>query len=186
VSPPGAHTRRSVLLASVTGAGTLLLSGCGGSRPRPRAAPVLPEPSDVELINAALAVEQRAIALYEPSVPLLTGVAKQAASLFLGQELEHAGELRKLITQAGARAHNPKPHYDFGRPRGARHLLTLMHELERQQLAAYLWAMPRLSSPELRQILASIMANDAQHVLVLRAELERSAAAPPPFLSASE
>jgi rubrerythrin len=175
-----------MLLASATGAGAVLLSGCGGARPRPRTAPVLPQHSDVELINAALAVEQRAIALYEPSVPLLTGVAKQAASLFLGQELEHAGELRKLVTQAGSRPHNPKPHYDFGSPRGPRHLMTLLHELERQQIAAYLWAIPRLSSPELRQILGSIMANDAQHVLVWGAEIQPNAAVPGPFLSATE
>lgn len=181
------HTRRSLLLAA--GAGAAVLGGCGGSGPRAAAAttttPVIPQRSDVELLNAALAIEQRTIALYEPTVPLLTGAARQAASLFLAQELQHAGELRKLILLTGAPAHQPNLHYDFTPPHTPRHLLTLLHQLEQEQIAAYITAIPRLSSPQLRQTVASILANDSQHVLVLRSELG-VAAIPGPFISATE
>jgi hypothetical protein len=160
-----------------------LAGGCGGAgpvkvAPRGRAA-------DADLLNGALAIEQRAIAAYTAAAPLLGGFGQKMAGQFLSQELLHAGILRKLVHDAGGQPHNPLGHYDFGRPRGRRHLLALLHDLEREQIAAYLDAIPRMSTPFLRQTLASVLANDAQHVTVLRAR-QGIAALPGPLLTASE
>jgi hypothetical protein len=166
----GGPTRRTLLAASAAGIGGLALAGCGGQHKR-RKHPVSGAGArDVELLNAALAIEQRSIAAYTAVGPLLTGVAQHAAGRFLGQELLHAGALRRLIKEVGGKAHDPLPHYDLGTPRGRSELLALLHGLEQQQIAAYLRAIPVVSTAHLRQALASILANDAQHVTVLRAE----------------
>ncbi len=141
--------------------------------------------SDIEMINHALALEQRTIALYTAGGPLLTGVARKTADTFLANELRHAGQLRGLLKPLHAKAHDPSAHYDFGQPRGPGQVLAMLHELERRQIAFYLHAIPRMSTPQLRQSLASIMANDAQHITLLRA----ARGLPPltgPFLTASE
>lgn len=186
VSPAGAATRRTLLKASVAGLGGLGaagLSGCGALR-RLRL-PALAAGADSELLNRALAIEQGSIVAYTAAAPLLNGFGQKMAGQFLGQELLHAGELRKLVHQVGGRPHDPLSHYDFGRPRGRSQLLALLHDLERQQIAAYLQAIPRMSTPFLRQALASILANDAQHVTVLRAQ-QGTTAMTAPFLSADE
>jgi bacterioferritin (cytochrome b1) len=171
-------------VAGLSGVATAgLAGGCGGARrikatPQGRAA-------DVDLLNGVLAIEQRTIAAYTAAAPLLGGFGQKMAGQFLSQELLHAGILRKLVHDAGGQPHNPLGHYDFGRPRGRRQLLALLHDLEREQIAAYLHAIPRMSTPFLRQTLASVLANDAQHVTVLRAQ-QGIAALPGPFLTATE
>jgi hypothetical protein len=187
VAPAGAATRRTLLKASVVGLGGMatagLAGGCGGASPAKVALPG--RAADADLLNGILAIEQRAIAAYTAAAPLLGGFGQKMAGQFLSQELLHAGILRKLVHDAGGQPHNPLGHYDFGRPRGPRHLLALLHELERDQLAAYLHAMPRVSTPFLRQTLASVLANDAQHVTVLRAQ-QGITALPGAFLAATE
>ncbi len=175
-----------MLAGATAGLAAVVLGGCGGvGRATHRIRLAAATAGDGVLLNQALAVEQRAIAAYTAAGPLLPGIQQQAARLFLSQELQHAGELRKLVKLTGAKAHDPEPRYDLGQPHGAAQLLELLHEVERQQLAAYLTVLPRVSSPELRRALAAIMANDAQHVSVLRA-LQGSSALAGPFPSAAQ
>jgi hypothetical protein len=159
------------------------LAGCGTAH-RVKASPAA-RVADTELLNGVLAIEQRTIAAYTAAAPLLGGFGQKMAGQFLSQELLHAGILRKLVSDVGGKAHNPLGHYDFGRPRGRAHLLALLHGLEREQIAAYLHIIPRVSTPFLRQTLASVLANDAQHVTVLRAQ-QGVSALPGPFVTASE
>lgn len=183
--PAGAATRRTLLKASVAGLGGLGGAALTGCAPKLRVR-VPPEAvaSDVALLNHALALEQRTIAAYTAVAPLLGGVASTAAGRFLDQELLHAGELRKQISAVGGRAHNPLTRYDFGKPGSHTALLALLHDLERRQIATYLHAIPRVHSPEVRQSLASILANDAQHLLVLRDE-QGITAMPGPLVTAA-
>jgi rubrerythrin len=165
------------------GLGSLGLAGCGGAkrlRVSPQAGSV-----DADLLNHALAIEQRSIAAYTAAAPWLDAYGQKMAAQFLAQELLHAGELRSLVRQVGGQPHEPLGHYDFGRAREPKQLLALLHDLERQQIAAYLNAIPRISDPSLRQSLASVLANDAQHVTILRAQ-QGTVAMSAPFLSADE
>ena len=57
--------------------------------------------------------------------------------------------------------------------------------IERAQLAAYLDALPTLSQPKIRAAAAAILANDAQHVSVLRASMGL-APLPSPFVTGRE
>ena len=175
MSRAGEQSRRELLRAgSVAGLGALGLSGlglagCGSGRRAPGSGEATLGLDDATLLNALLALEQRGIAAYTASGPLLTGPLRRAAGRILSEELRHAGELRALVTQAGAKPHDPDSHYDLGRPQTTGEVLALLHDLERRQLDSYIAAIPRIGDPAARQALAAVMANDAQHVTVLRA-----------------
>ena len=51
----------------------------------------------------------------------------------------------------------------------------LLHSVENAQIAGYLHAIQRLEPGVVKQQVASILANDAQHVAVVRAALGRPA-----------
>jgi bacterioferritin (cytochrome b1) len=173
-------TRRELLstgaaglaVLAVTGGAGAGLAGCGGtSGPHRRGRLGPPGESDVDLLNSVLATEQQAIAAYTAVTPLLGGTAQRAAARFLAQDLAHAGELRALIKRVGGHPHQPSAGSPVGSTVGRIDLLEALHRLEQAQIAAYLTAIPAVSTRLLRAALASMMANDAQHVVTLRAEL---------------
>jgi len=171
-----AATRRALFKrsgGSLAAGAVLGLAACGGgSHPADvRTIPQSVREADVTIINGLLDQAERTIAAYTASVPLLTGHVRAAAKQFLGQDLEHAGVLYRLIKQAKGKADKPAPSYDLGRPRSRTDLVRLLHELERQMVASYLHAIPSLAPGSTRATVASIMASDAQHVSVLRLSL---------------
>ena len=52
-------------------------------------------------------------------------------------------------------------------------VLRLLHKIERAQINAYLDAIPKVSLGSTRAALAAVLANDAQHISVLRLSLGR-------------
>jgi bacterioferritin (cytochrome b1) len=161
-------------LAGSTVAG---LAGCGGSAQAHDAVTTVPQivrQTDVELFNRSLDLERRSIAAYTAGIPLLTGTEAKAAEQFLSQEMEHAGELLALIHAAGGTAIPRVASYNLGHPRTAREVLALLYQFENRQIAAYVDAIPKLSPGLVRGSVASILANDAQHVSVLRLGLGSS------------
>jgi hypothetical protein len=160
-----------VLLAAGAAAG---LAGCS-TKAMPSNVPLSRRTpgaqSDVELLIGLVEVERFAIAAYSAGFPLLGVAGAKAARQFLGQELAHLSELQGFIKQAGGKAPRPRAFYDLGEPRDERQVLELLHRAERAQLRGYLDAIPMLSPPRLRAAIAAILANDAQHMAVLRAQL---------------
>jgi bacterioferritin (cytochrome b1) len=149
-----------------------VLGGCGKtSRADLHKLPVAARTTDVQLLNRALDLELEAIAAYTAGIPLLSRKDHDAAQQFLTQELSHAGELAGLIKQAGGKPNKPKQGYDFGRPQSRTDVLRLLHTLERAEVAGYLKAISVLSPGPVRAAVAAILANDAQHVVVLRSAL---------------
>jgi len=59
----------------------------------------------------------------------------------------------------------------LGAARTAAGALALAVHLENRAIAAYLDALPRLTSPDLRGTAASMLTSDAEHLVVLRREL---------------
>ncbi|ADB50273.1 ferritin-like domain-containing protein [Conexibacter woesei] len=181
-------TRRTFLRQA--GAGLLsvpllggALAGCGGNGDDGTAGPeglgtVATEPpdsaaGDADLLNRALATEYTAIAAYNAGAPLLEGKTLAAAERFLVQERRHAARLRGLIDALGATPEDPRPSYDFGRPDRAADVLRLLQDVERESIAAYVEIVPRLTEPDVRQTVASIVTNDAEHLAVVREQMRR-------------
>jgi len=152
----------------------MALAGCGSNAHLPKhAAKTAPAPirrRDVQLLNAALYLERRTVAAYTAGIPLLPRPQAKAAKQFLNEELQHTGELLALIKAAKGVAIPRAASYDIGHPRDGNQVLALLHELESAQIAGYLRAIPELSPGPVRAAVATILANDAQHVCILRLE----------------
>lgn len=168
-------TRRGLLGAS---GATLLaaggaVSGCGRTSRRPKVhrIPPVARAEDIHTLNGALDLTNEAIAAYTAGIPLLAGTAHSAAKHFLDQELSHAGELFGLVKQAGGKPVKPAASYDLGHPSRQSDVLHLLLGLELEQINGYLAAIPRLAPGQVRAAVAAILANDAQHVAVLRQTL---------------
>lgn len=168
-------TRRGVLGASgaaLVAAGAAV-SGCGrkSRRPKVHKIPQAARSADVSTLNASLALTHYAIAAYTAGIPLLVGTAHSAAKHCLDQELTHAGELFGLVNQAGGTPVKPAAGYNLGNPSSQRQILALLVSLERRQIKGYLDAIPRVSPGDVRAAVAAILANDAQHLTILRQSL---------------
>jgi Ferritin-like domain len=169
-SEADASSRRGWFRAAGVGLAGLLVAGCGKQSLREQvhnSAPVLD--TDVELLQHLLHLEHVGIAAYTAGTPLLAPATVKAGKLFLNDELSHAGALSGLIRAAGAKPMKPAPSYDLGHPRTSQEVLALLHRIESAQIAAYLAALPRLAPSSVKRSVAAILANDAQHVAVVRA-----------------
>jgi Ferritin-like domain/TAT (twin-arginine translocation) pathway signal sequence len=163
-------SRRQLLRASVAAGAAAALGGCGGSsHHHKRHGPAADR--NVGLLDHALGLERRAIAAYAAGIPLLAGSDKLIATQFLKQELLHAGRLIALIQAMGGRVQARSQSYDLGQPRTPRQIIELLHTVEQAEIAAYLKLFPELSGGALRANVATILANDAQHVAILRRAL---------------
>jgi hypothetical protein len=171
----GGAPRRQLLGGAggvLTAAAAVALAGCGQKAHVPRQAVKQAPPHiqrrDVAILNAALALERRTVAAYTAGIPLLDHPDQKAAKQFLNEELQHTGELLALIKAAGGIAPPRADSYEIGHPRGGAGVLALLHELERAQIAGYVKAIPKLSPGPVRAAVASILANDAQHIAIIR------------------
>jgi hypothetical protein len=169
-SEADASSRRGWFRAAGLGLAGVVVAGCGSQSLRAQvhnSAPVLD--TDVELLQQLLHLEHVGIAAYTAGTPLLAPATVKAGKLFLNDELSHAGALAGLIRAAGAKPIKPAPSYDLGHPRTSQQVLALLHRVESAQIAAYLAALPRLAPSSVKRSVAAILANDAQHVAVVRA-----------------
>ncbi|MGI8429771.1 MAG: ferritin-like domain-containing protein [Solirubrobacteraceae bacterium] len=166
-------SRRQLLCCATVAGGAILLAGCGGRSSRPSVSGLSPpaRDTDVALLNRVLDLEHATIAAYTAGIPRLSGAGQIAAKRFLAQELSHAGQLRRLIKQARGYAHVPEPSYDLGNPHDGRDVLMLLHRSEGAQVATYIEVLPGLSPGSVRAAVASILANDAQHISILRSAI---------------
>ncbi len=171
-SEADASSRRGLLRAAGAGLAGAVLVGCGSQSIRAQvqnSRPVLH--GDVDLLNRLLHLEHVAIAAYTAGIPLLSPATHKAGQLFLNDEISHAGDLAGLVRAAGGKPIKPAPSYALGHPRTSQEVLKLLHDVENTQIAAYVDAIAVLQPGTLKQQVASILANDAQHIAVVRAAL---------------
>lgn len=172
-----ASSRRQLLGAAAAAASIAaaeFVSACG-STSRLHVGKVSPsdDQTDVDYLNHALDLKQYAVAAYTAATPLLRGHEHTAAKRFLGQDLAHASQLMSLIKHVGGTPNPPRASYDLGHPRGTRALLTLLDTAEDQVIAGFLQLVPRVSPGVVRAELCAILANDAQHIVILGLALRR-------------
>jgi hypothetical protein len=179
-------SRRGLLAVAGAGLGAALLAGCGHKSLKAQvdnAKPVLK--SDVDLLNHLLDLEHWAIAAYTAATPWLPPATVKAGKLFLNDELSHAGDLAGLVRAAGGKPIKGRPSYPLGNPHGSQEVIEVLHTVERALVTAYLDAIPRLQPGTVKQQVASIFANDAQHLAVVRAALHLPAV-PSAYVSGRE
>jgi hypothetical protein len=173
-----ASSRRKLLKTagglSVVGAAQLI-SACGSSS-RLHVGKI-PKPvgeTDVQYLKHGLYLKQYAVGAYTAATPLLRGRDHATAKRFLGQDLAHVSELMSLIKRAGGPSDLPQATAALGHPRGGRGILELLEAAENKVIRGFLELMPMVSPGTVRSILTSIVADDAQHLAVLRLALHRN------------
>jgi bacterioferritin (cytochrome b1) len=129
--------------------------------------------TDVAILNDALALELTAVATYARATKLLKGSDGETARAFLTQEQEHADALTKAIKLLGGLATADPVPLDLPANASSREVLLLATDVENVAIAAYIDAIPRLSTGELRATAAEIAAADAEHLAVLAGALGR-------------
>lgn len=181
------HASRRQLLggagAALAAVASLALEGCGASGASDGSNTAAAggrehagSPHDVGLLSAALELERRTVDAYVACVPLLDHHLAKAVSEWLSEELQHTGKLITLIRQAGGTAASRANSYDIGpRPHGQAQTLRLLAGFEQLQLSFYLRTLPRFEQGSIRAAVASIYANDAQHLSLLRLVQDRAA-----------
>jgi Ferritin-like domain len=125
----------------------------------------------VPILNGLLGVEFFAAYAYTAAIPLLVGRDMRAARQFLHQELAHITVVRTLIESVHGEASVQRASYPLGHPHGRSGLLAMLHRVEAESIRAYVEAIPKLSAGGVRAAAASVMANEGQHISVLRASL---------------
>jgi rubrerythrin len=136
---------------------------------------------DGAILEGAVGLEQTAVVAYERAHEsrLLDKPVADVARLFRDQEQEHADWLTRALEDLGGSAPKPPGPEDvagLGAVSSQEDLLRFAVELENMAVVAYVDAHRKLQSPGLLKAGAQIMANEGQHLVVLRQALGASPA----------
>ncbi|HEX5711761.1 MAG TPA: ferritin-like domain-containing protein [Solirubrobacterales bacterium] len=165
----GRAAPRALLLATVALVMALALASCGGDGEGPTAAaPVVDKAADAETLNNVLSRELAAVRAYERTLPLLRGEALAAAREFRAQEQEHADAVVKALRGLGEPAEPKEEEIESEGLRTQADALAFLYDVESVSVAYDLRALSHLTASWPRVLLASIAANQAQHLVVLR------------------
>lgn len=164
-----------------------LLSGCGSSTTTAtEAASTQPAPAlspDGELLNKVLARQEGAIAADTLVIPHLAPRFAHMASYFRAQEQEHVDAVVKALRGIGAPAEATPEEVEPGELKTDEERLVFLYEVEGSTIDEELSAISKLEAPWPRSLLASTVADQAQHLTLLRQALGAGplASVPVPF-----
>jgi rubrerythrin len=165
------RNRGSALVAAVVAAVAVaaLLAGCGGGDSGGGTSTTADEKAaDVELVNAAIGQELGTIAAYESGLRLLHGKSAAAVRQMRGQAQEHIDGMTKAIRGLGGEVEAEAEEFDLSEVKDETGFLTFAYELESAAIAAYNDTVVGLQTSAPRRVSASIAANKAQHLVILR------------------
>jgi rubrerythrin len=180
-----ALSRRRFLTVSgvtVTGGSVAFISACGDDDDEgdeTTAAGETTGGADVDILNDALALELSAVFAYTAGAELIKEKAVlDVGRTFLAQEQEHADGLTTTIEQLGGTPVESLTDDQYaeqlglGKLKDQTDVLEFAVDLENTAVAAYVDAIPKLSTGDLRQTAAQIVTNEAEHISVLLGALE--------------
>jgi rubrerythrin len=134
---------------------------------------------DAGILHSAIGIEQTAVVAYDAMAKsgLLDPRIEKVTQLFRDQEQEHAdGLITALEELEGEAPPEPRPEdiEGLGDIKSQTDILNFAVELENMAVAAYYDAHGRLEGSRLLQTAAQIMANEGQHLVVLRQALRKN------------
>jgi Ferritin-like domain len=167
-----------------------LLAGCGGGgsstttateAASTEAAPA--QSPDGELLDKVLARQEGAVAAYTEVIPHLSPRFAHMASYFRAQEQEHVDAVVKALRGIEAPAATAPEEIEVGELKTDEERLVFLYELEGATIDEELSAISKLEAPWPRSLLSSTVADQAQHLTLLRQALGAGplAAVPVPF-----
>jgi len=170
-----------------------LLAGCGGgssSAPTSAASvtdaspmPSAEKSADAELLNHVLGRQEAAIVAYGQVIPKLSPRLARLAAYFRAQEQEHVDAVLKAMRGLKSEAEPSEEEIEVGDRGSDRERLEFLYEVESATIDEELSAISELEASWPRSLLSSTVANQAQHLTLLRQALGAGPAAsvPVPF-----
>jgi hypothetical protein len=149
-------------------AAAMLIAGCGGGGEGGTAGGQSDKDADVELLGGVLSRQLGAVEAYERTLPGLRGRDETLARQFRAQEQEHAEAILKALRAIGGEADAEPEQIDLPEMGSRADRLEFLFELEGTSIDYELSIITKLTATWPRSLLASIVANQAQHRLLLR------------------
>jgi len=163
-----------------------ILAGCGGGGSSTAAgteAASTQLSGDAQILNTVLARQEAAADAYSKVISGLSPALSKRAFYFRRQEEEHIDATIKALRGLNAPAEpNARP-IEPGELKSDRERLVFLYEVESATIDEELSAISKLEAPWPRSLLASTVANQAQHLTLLRQALGAGplASVPVPF-----
>jgi hypothetical protein len=165
---------------------TGILAGCGGGGTSTSATTdsASTQPSgDAQILNTVLSRQEAAADAYSKVTSELSPALSRRALIFGRQEEEHIDATIKALRGLGAPAEPKAETIEPGELKSDREVLVFLYEVESVTIDDELSAISKLEAPWPRSLLASTVANQAQHLTLLRQALGAGplASVPVPF-----
>jgi hypothetical protein len=163
--------------ATLAGGSALVAAACGSDdESNPDGGDQSVAAADAGVLNGVLELENQMVAAYAAGSALLRGEDLKLARRILAQERAHADALAQEVRRLGFKPAASKGAYEFPALRSAAAVMRYADALENQAIAAYIDALPKLTSPGLKGTVAAILTNEAEHLASLALVAGRSAA----------
>lgn len=147
------------------------LGGCG-SGGSTTSAGTADKAADAVILNEILARQSGAVEAHDRSLRGLSGEDLELARLFRVQEEEHVdGTLKSLRGLGDAPAEAAPEEIEMGKLKLKDEYLEFLYELESATIEAETSAIAKLTEAAPRTLLAATVANQAQHLVLLRRAL---------------
>jgi hypothetical protein len=164
-----AAMRRALLLALAMAACAFTFAACGGGGGTSPSE--TDKAADAGVLNEILARQNAAVAAYDHGLRGLGGQALRTARLFRVQEQEHVDAVLKSLRSLGEAAEPAEESIEATGLKSEDEYLEFLYELESATIESELTAIARLTSSGARSMLATTVANQAQHLVLLRRAL---------------
>ncbi|HET9677006.1 MAG TPA: ferritin-like domain-containing protein [Solirubrobacterales bacterium] len=168
----GRRVRRALSLgaAALLVAGALGACGGGGSTDTSE----VDQEADVGVLNELLARQLAAAQAYGQVLPALHGADLRMARQFRAQEQEHVDSMTKTLRGIGGEPDPPEETIEADELKTRADNLEFLYEMESKTIDAELSAVDRLTTEWPRPLIASMAANQAQRLVLLRRGLGAS------------
>jgi hypothetical protein len=163
----GRPVRRALLLGVTFLLLAVALGACGGGGSSGSS----DKERDVRTLNEILGRQLAAVAAYAEVLPTLHGPDLAAAQQFRAQEQEHVDATTKTLRGIGGEADPAPETIEADNLTTRAESLEFLYEMESATLDAELGAVGKLTVDWPRPLLASMAANNAQHLVRLRQAL---------------
>jgi hypothetical protein len=181
----GATLAALVVIGIFAGCGGGGSSSAGSSSTATTATETVPpeNAADAALLDKVLARQEGAVAAYTALIPALPARLAPLATYLRTQDQEHVDGVLRALWGLETPAEPTPESIEAGGLKTDRERLELLYEVENAAIAEELSAIAKLEGTTARTILASTVANQGQHLTLLRRALGAGPAAqmPAPF-----
>jgi hypothetical protein len=164
----GRSVRRALLLIGAVGLIVTAVVGCGGGGGATSASE---KERDAKLLNDVLGRQLAVVKTYEGVLPSLAGSDLVMAQQFRAQEQEHVDATTKTLRGMGVEAEPSEETIEANDLKTRADSLEFLYEMESATLDLQLSVVGKLNSGSSRPLIASMAANQAQRLVLLRQAL---------------